>query len=298
MAENKRNLGKLRIKLDKAIDDGNMEDVDMLLNEILSIDEDSIEPDNCFEFAQSIRCKNKKGGITMKRKFNFKRMAVIAAAIAAISVVGVSGSMLIKQYSYTDGDKFYTLSVDGNLDNETLNRIEESIKSGRVITDPADLTDGNPDASAEPTAAEEKNFKSVKEAEEYYDMRIPLPEIMPDLELKDIKGEKFSFGENSSSSEVWATYGDFNKKAFGITVKKSDFETGVSSLASNDMDEGSHSEYVSSKGYKFDKFNESDESKERTANIYSISKDNYQYSLVFYNFSEDETRGIVDSFDL
>ena len=300
MTENKNSLVDLRIKLDNAIDGGNMEEIDILLNEISNIDNDSIEPDNVEEFAESVKRKIEKGGIKMKRKVNFKRMVAIAAAIVAVVGVGVSGSSLFKQYVFSDGDKFYTLSSDSDLDENALDEIKEYIKSGKSITDPKALAgDNSPEIGIGLSSdIEEKSFDSIEEAEKYLGMKVVLPKVMPDLEIAAVKGSKAKFGENNSYSEIWATYGDIYTKAFGVTVKKMNFEEGVSSLTSNDMDEGSHGEYVSPKGYKFDKFNESDEAKERTANIYFTSIGDYQYSFVFYNFSEEERENIVGSFDL
>ncbi len=300
MTENKNNLVDLRIKLDNAIDDGNMEEIDTLLNEILSVDRDFIEPENVEEFAKSVKRKIEKGGIEMKRKVNFKRMVAIAAAIVAVVGVGVSGSSLFKQYAFSDGDKFYTLSADSDFDENALDEIKESVKSGKSITDPKAFTGENsPEIGiGRPSDIEKKSFDSIEEAEKYLEMKVVLPKVMPDLEIASIEGSKAEFGENNSYSEIWATYGDIYTKAFGVTVKKMNFEEGVSSLTSNDMDEGSHGEYVSPKGYKFDKFNESDETKERTANIYITSIGDYQYSFAFYNFSDEERENIVDSFDL
>ena len=127
MTENKNNLVDLRIKLDNAIDDGNMEEIDILLNDISDIDNDSIEPDNVEEFVKSVKREIEKGGIKMKRKVNFKRMVAIAAAIVAVVGVGVSGSSLFKQYVFSDGDKFYTLSSDSDFDENALDEIEKSI---------------------------------------------------------------------------------------------------------------------------------------------------------------------------
>ena len=300
MTENKNNLVDLRIKLDNAIDDGNMEEIDILLNDISDIDNDSIEPDNVEEFVKSVKREIEKGGIKMKRKVNFKRMVAIAAAIVAVVGVGVSGSSLFKQYVFSDGDKFYTLSSDSDFDENALDVIEKSIKSGEEMTVPKALTGESSSEIGIGKASdiEEKSFNSIEEAEKYLGMKVVLPKVMPDLEISAIKGSKIEFGENNSSSTIWATYGDIYTKAFGITVRKMNFEEGVSALTSTDMDEGSHGEYVSPKGYKFDKFNESDETKERTANIYFTSIGDYQYSFTFYNFSEDERRNIIDSFDL
>lgn len=68
MTENKNNLVDLRIKLDNAIDDGNMEEIDILLNEISDIDNDSIEPDNVEEFVKSVKREIEKGGYAGKRR--------------------------------------------------------------------------------------------------------------------------------------------------------------------------------------------------------------------------------------
>ena len=185
-------------------------------------------------------------------------MVAIAAAIVAVVGVGVSGSSLFKQYVFSDGDKFYTLSSDSDFDENALDEIEKSIP--KALTGESSSEIGIGKASD----IEEKSFNSIEEAEKYLGMKVVLPKVMPDLEISAIKGSKIEFGENNSSSTIWATYGDIYTKAFGITVRKMNFEEGVSALTSTDMDEGSHGEYVSPKGYKFDKFNESDETKERT----------------------------------
>ncbi len=294
MKKNKNNLVDLRIKLDNAIDLGNMEEVYALLNEISDFDKDFIEPDDVYEFAKSVRLKDKKGGNIMKRKFNFKRTVVIAAAIVAVVGIGVSGSALFKQYNFSDGDKFYTLSADQNVDKEVLDEIEKNIKDGKTIIPPES---NDKESGASVKKAEIESFSSIEEAEKHFSMKVSTPNVMPDLELKSVTGTKTDFGEKGLS-EIWAVYGDINEKCFGITVKKSDLEPENYILSSTDMDKGSHDEYVSQKGYKFDKFNESNDTKEKTANIYTTLKDNYQYSFVFYNFSENEIKEIVDSFDL
>ncbi len=289
MEENKKDLVKLRAKLDKAIDNGDMTLIDTLMNEILSIEKISIEPVSPFEFAETVKnIKKEKDGFVMKRKFKFTKTAAIAAAITVIAVSGVSGAMILNSYSFGSGDKFYTVSSDQELDQNSLNAIAEEM-------------DKSINRAENKLESKSVNFKSVEEAEKYFDMNIKLPDIMPDLKLSELKGERTEIGENASKGfkdEIWATYGNPNEKAFGFTVIRLNSDKDVIYSSRVDMDEGSMDKYISSKGYEFTKINESDESGEKTANIYIINKDNYKYSLAFFGFDESEALKIVDSLNL
>jgi len=289
MEENKKNLVKLRVKLDKAIDDGNMEEIDMLMNEILSIEKISIEPLEPVKFAETVKnIKKEKDGFIMKRKFKFTKTAAIAATITIIAVSGVSGAMLLNSYSFTSGDKFYTISSDQELDQNSLKDLANELENSTINTQ-------------NQLDSKSVNFKSVEEAEKYFDMKIKLPDVMPDLELSEVKGEHMEVGEgdsNSSKDEVWITYGSPNEKAFAVTTVRRNVGKDSTFLSRSDMDEGSLGKYTSSKGYEFTKINESDESGEKTANIYIVNNDNYQYSLCFFGFDESERLEIVDSLNL
>ncbi len=285
MEKNNKNLIKLRMEIEKAIDDGDIESIDILLDK-LPIDKNNfIKPENPFKFAEDIKNKNRKDDITMKRKLKFTKTAAIAAAIASIATVSISGAILLNHYSFSKGDKFYTITSNQEIDKSTLDNILEK-------------SEENPLSKAKAEIGEKISFNSIDEAKESFNINIPLPEIMPNLELSNIFGEKMDFGTDSSKTEVWATYGNPEKKAFGITAVKYDFNEDVTSATISDIDEGTLGEYTTAKGYKFSTFKESDETKEKTAYIYSISKDNYKYAFSFFGFSESEMNNILDSLNL
>jgi len=276
---------KLRIKIDKAIDEGNIQKIQELLDELPTVGEKDIKLENPIEFANRIRIIKNKEEKTMKKKFS--KITLIAASLAVIGAVSVSGAMFYN-YSFQKGDTFYTVTSDKELNKDEVENMAENIEKAKKETQPN-----------ESNTAKYIDFDSIEEAEKQLNMDIILPEKMPDLELEEIKASQMYVSENSGRTSVWLTYGDVNSKLFGITIIKDDIaDEDVTIISGAEVDEGSMGSYTSKKGYKFTTLKESDEEGKRTADIATIKKGNYEYSLVFFGFEKDEMESIIDSLSL
>lgn len=282
-------IKNLQQKLDNSIDLMDIDSIDNLLNQIPDIQNIEVEPADIF--ADKIRAKShKKERNNMKLfKSKFSKIAAIAAAVTVITCVGVGAANIIKNYTIADKDQYHNI-----LSNQDLN--ENDIKD---LTSDNDIdNDENSENKANVIKPDSYTFNSIEEAEKTLDMKVITPEIMPELELSDLSGQISDFGNGTKTSSLWANYGDAETKLFGITVTKTVLGEDTTIVSNSEMDEGSLGKYKSAKGYEFNTLAESNDDKTKTANIATITIGNYEYSLVFYNFEQDEINKILDSADL
>ncbi len=261
---------ELRMALDKAIDEGDMDEVERLLESTPDV------PNMPENFAYSIIKENKENK-AMKR-FKIGKAGIIAAAVI-LSCAAVSGTVLVKHYSAAFGNKYIQVAGNGDIDKEELENIAKT-----EITD-KDIKNGNV------IVADTVNYDTIKDAEKELGIRAALPKIMPELEISEISGCIL----NDNRRDMYIVYGN-KGKCFGITIGYEKLNEGETSVTSGDIDPGTLDSYTSEKGYKFDTLSETGES--GTANIYTTHIGDYEYSLVFENFSEKEMKNIVDSVDL
>ena len=257
---------ELRMALDKAIDEGNTEEIDRLIKLTPDVPE---MPEN---FAYSIIKENKENK-AMKR-FKIGKAGIIAAAVV-LSCAAVSGTVLVKHYSAAFGNKYIQVAGKGDIDKEELEDIAKT-----EITD-EDIKNGNA------IVADTVNYATIEDADKELGIKATLPNIMPELEISEISGCIL----NDNRKDMYIVYGN-EDKYFGITIGYEKLNEGETSVTSGDIDPGTLDSYTSAKGYRFDAFSEEGSS------IYTTHIGDYEYSLVFYNFGEKEMKNIVDSADL
>ncbi len=268
---------KTRLSLDEAIEKGNINEINEILDDIDIND----EPDMSLEDLIN-KCESEEK--VMKKKVSFK-ILVAAASMAVIATVSVGAAALLKTYSFSDGDNYVSVTSNGNLSED----------EAKALAD--DALDANPVPDANNTITPDK-FKTVEEAEKKYDMQVVIPDKMPALKLSEVTGTQTYIDSESGESTIWATYGDINKKAFGMTITKYDYNgNDITNVMKSDAQPDGEG-YTSDKGYKFEVLKEIDEESGRTAKIYSTTVGNYNYSMVFANFDNSEIEEVVNSVDL
>lgn len=268
-------------KLNKAIEAENMEDIENIMKDI-----PNIEPDiDVREFSNLVKNKCHKEANNMKRKLSMK-IFVAVAAVVTITCVSVGAATLLSQFTFFKDGNYVTVTSNENLEEKEAEKLADEVLEEEVKSD-------------ETTIAKEDVFNTINEAEEAYNMKVIMPENMPKLNLSELRGTQFYVGDNSNSSTIWATYGDADTKAFGLTVTKNDFNNSddVTSISKTDA-EGSGEKYNSLKGYSFNKLYDRDDTSNRTAEIYTISIGNYEYNMIFFGFDENEIENVVNSVDL
>lgn len=272
---------EIRKKLDNAIEAENMEEINNVINNI---------PDCKPKIDVEDFIKNVKQECTEEVKFMKKKLStkvlIVAAAVVAVTGVSVGASTLLKQFSFFKDGSYVTITSNGDLSEDEADKLA------------ADALNENAEPNESNTVIEEV-FDNIQEAENAYNMKVIIPEKMPDLEITDVTGSQYYMGENSSTSNIWVNYGDFDKKAFGLTVIKEDYadEDKITSISYSDAEKDGE-EFISDKGIKFNVLKDSDESSGRTAKIMTTNVGKYQYSMVFFGFSDDEISDIVNSADL
>lgn len=275
---------ELRKELEKAIETGDMEKINNIMNNI----PDCQPKTNVNDFIKEVR-HNCAGEVkTMKKKISVK-IAIAAAAVLAVSGVSVGAATLLKQFTFFKNDQYVTVSSNSDLSEKEADKLAE---------DTVNNLDVSPN---EHNTVKPEVFENIQAAEKAYDMNIIMPEKMPALNLSDITGSQMYTGENSNMSNVWINYGDpeKDKKAFGLTVTRNNFADGdkITSISSSDAIKDGEG-FTSDKGYSFNILKESDEERGITAKIMTTTVGEYEYSMVFFGFNDNEINDIVNSVDL
>lgn len=266
------NETEMRRAIDRAIDTGNTEEVERLLDMLPDAE------DMPTGFASLIISKCKEKNIMKKIKIS---KIGIAAAVIGLSCVAVAGSALVKHYSLEHGNRYIQVASDEDIDQKELEKIARNAN-----VDTHDIESGNV------MVADTIVYNSVAEAEEKMGMKVVMPEIMPNLELDKVEGCIL----NDRRKDMYIIYGGSETKHFGITLGYEKLEKGETSVTTGDIDEGTLDSYTSAKGYKFDTFIESGEG--GSADIYTTHIGDYEYSLVFEGYGKKDMQDIVDSVDL
>lgn len=276
--KNTNNNVYLRKSLDRAVESGNVKKINEILNSI-SADEPELSSK---AFAKEIRAKCSKE--VNKMKLNYKIMIAVAT-IASITCVSVGAATLLKTYSFNKDGKYISITSNSDLSAEEAEKIAEA---------EGDYTH-KPDKT---NVVENEQFSTISEAEKKYDMEVILPEKLPNLEITGVEGQEMFITDKSKDSTIWLSYGDYNKKAFALTVTKNSFnDEDITSVSSSDAVKDGDA-FVSEKGYIFDVLKDSNEESGKSANIYTTTIGCYEYSMVFTGFDSNEIKEIVDSVDL
>lgn len=277
---NAKNNIKLRKDLDRAIEQGNIDDIKNIMENI----PDCIPPVSARELADRIMSVNKEVR-PMKNKIS-KRVFIAAALIAVAACVSVSAGVVLKSYLFEKDGKFVSVISNAGLSNEEAEAIaDDSVKEN--------ITPSNEENTLKP-----QSFDSIEEAEKTLDMEIALPAYNPLSEPEEITGARRYLSDKSSYAEAWVVYGDVESKIYGITVTKNDFEDEEVTGALVTDSRMTGEEFTSDSGFKYNILTDSNESGDKVAYIYITYIGDYEYSMNFYGFDKSEMEKIVNSVDL
>lgn len=278
--DTKNNI-ELRKSLDRAIEEGSIEDIKSIINNIPNC----TPPVSVKELTEKVRADNKEEKF-MKNKKSVK-LLIAVAAISVITCASVGAATLLKNYVFDNDGRF--ISVVSNSD-ISENEAKELVK---------DYTQDYDKEKSNYIAPEYMNFETIEEAEKELDMDIVTPGYKPDIELSEIQGIKTYISENSSSATAWITYGSPESGiCYGITATKMDYQDkDVTSVLSTDS-QMTGEEFVSDKGFKYSLLEDKDENSDRVAYMYLTYAGDYEYSVNFFGFDKAEMEKVVNSVDL
>lgn len=276
-----KNNIEIRKSIDKAIENGNIKEIQSIMNNIPDCEPEM--PVNDFIKSIKEKCVIKEDN-NMKSKFSMK-VLITVAAVAVIGCVSVGAATVFKSFTFNENGKFVSVTANNDISEDEAARLAKEAANDNVLP--------NDENTVKP-----ESFKTINEAEKAYDMKIALPDVKPDLSLESVEGSISYISENSSTATIWATYGNIDEKAYGLTVTKKDFkDEDITDILSTDA-EVTGDNFVSDKGYEFDVLNDCDEVSGRTAKIFMTYVGNYEYCIYFTNFDDSEIEGIVNSIDL
>lgn len=202
-----------------------------------------------------------------------------------IGCVSVGAATFFKTFTFNENGKFVSVTANSDISEEEAARLAKEAVNDNVMP--------NDENTVKP-----ESYNTIKDAEEAYNMKIAMPAVKPDLGLESVEGSISYISENSSTATIWATYGNIDEKAYGLTVTKKDFnDDDITDILSTDA-ETTGDKFVSDKGYEFDVLNEIDETSGRSARIFVTYVGDYEYSIYFVNFDDAEIEDVVNSIDL
>ena len=274
--------------LDRAIDLGEMAEIDRCLDALSSLEGASIRAEEPAAFSARILHLEKENR-PMKHSKKAIRLA-FAAALAAVLGVTVYAAVNLHLLSFSSGTRYVTMRT-----NQAMTEQEAQALVRDDLRERSDAPDGN---SA--VLAPQQSFQSVEEAEAAMDMTLILPSAMPEMKMDSIEGQSLYNEAGYQNNTVWIVCSGPGGRMLGVTTTREVVPEGapLTSYTLHEFDEGSEGSYRSKSGVTFTTLTESDGTGERTAQIATVLLGEYEYSLVFVGFEPQEWQKIVDSADL
>lgn len=270
------NTNNIKNKLNEAIESGNTE----LIREMLKsypVDGPELSAD---KFARRIIKLSKEEN---KMKMNIKKIIIIAAAAATVCCVSAGAAVCIKSFGFGEDGKFVRINTNADMSEDEARQIAQ-----------ASAEDYGTEHDESAVFDDYDSFATVEEAEQAYNMKVVLPERMPDLPLTDITGEEFYLDKDSAEHTLWIDYGDPESKAFSLVIEKRDYnDSDISSTLVTDSE--LKDTYVSAKGCKF--YVLEDKGDGKTATMMSTDIGSYSCTMGYIGFDDEEIKQITDSFD-
>lgn len=259
-------------ELDKAIDAMDTERIDLGLEALAGIESLPFQAENSKLFAARIK-KMKMENINMKNPRRFINAAVVAAAIMAMGVTAYAANGF-KVFSFVQDNKAFVVRTNENVDTDSI-QIEE-----------------NPDAiiKEDPELSKtEYTFNTAAEAEKDLDIKIVLPAVTTQMNLVSATGITSKW-DDMESRNVYLKYVDIQGRNMNISAAKIVSDGTV--VSSYDLGDNNPGNYINKLGTDFIISNETDQI------TYFVARGEYQYSISFSGYTENEQKEIVDTLDL
>jgi len=269
------------IKLDEAIDNGDMNQINCYLDQLPDTDHlEELKIDSEL-FARRIICEN---SVVNSNKKNVRKKYVLFAACLVIAfALGVTAhaSGWINVYRFF-GDSS-TVEIRTNAD---LSQREQDI----IIEESITAYENGEVSNNTVREVVYRNFNDIKEVESEYGIKIIMPSYLPnDLVMEKDITVSDSFDDNHN---IYLNYKSEtnDSKMMGITIITQNYDE--SSMVVRVTDTVFEGNYTSTNGEAFTIFNEDG------ATIVASELGTISYGLIFMGFDEDEMYEVVNSVQL
>ena len=273
---------KLCRQLDRAIDAGELAEVDRILAQLDSLAAKTIEAEDQALFAARIKGMGKEH-LSMNKKS--MRTVLIAAALVVVVSLGVYAASNWRSFQVTQGDRLVRITTNDSL----MTQEQAKQLAQEEVTGTGRPQEGNA-ITLEPVL-----YQSIEEAQAALGLEVALPEKLPELPLKSVRGMEL----NDHDKIIWINYED-GEKLFGVTISwcVPDPNTTTTIIEVDDVDEGSMGSYQAKGGQRFDTLTDTNQDGTKTANIAFAKVGWTEYALVFVGFDEGEIHQILDTVNL
>ena len=284
-----KNKQQILTELEAAIDRADMSEIDRGLDDLSSVETQTIEAEDARLFSARI-LKQSEEKHSMKRTRTPIKIIAIAAAIIAMGLT---------VYATTFGLNVFIFERDGTLAIFHTTEPEFEFRGERI---PEEYLE-NAEFITEMEIPDMMYFDSVAQAEAALEMPIALPAAMPQMEVNNISGMKLEHYGGAGSRTAWVDFGDDAGRLLGVVVARNIIAPGQPFTMGmiTDMDDGSLGSFTNAAGVEFTTITETEDSGEQRVAfiaIASLSGGEFQYAIAFHGFDQAEREYILGSLDL
>lgn len=263
-------------ELDEAVDRMDLEAINMLLDCLDELEAEKIVPEEPALFAARIRELQKKRESIMKHKNS--KIILIAACLAAALSVGVYASGAWTNFSFFSNGRAVSVTTgDSSMTEAQARELVRETEKEKV----------SPEDNRVVKSAPPENFASVEEAAQKLQMPIVVPKDTKNMALKEASGQVQEWCKT-----LWLTFGEEGHR-LAVTIEETlpvDEDTTVVSYS--DIQGENRGTYKSAKGDTFTLIRDEH-------GDYALAKaGNFEYVLIFENFTEQDIHSVIDSVDL
>ncbi len=270
----------IRKKLDVAIDDMDMLQIEKQLTKLSDKELDHFSIEDSKLFAKRIIKKNKKGFDVMIKKY--KKAGALVASVSLILMIGVSvcyATGFYKEFKFFNKNNTVEIRTNQNISKE----------EAKQLADEASEAYENQISEGATIAIPMKSFASIKEVKETLGIDIVLPSYIPtDFEMNSqIETQTYN-----DSYNIYTTFQskDNEERLLGITV--------ISDSLPEDSTEITVTDSVFRDTYTTPAGTEYTILEEDGGIIAMAEINNIQYALVFMGLSQEEMNKVINSVDL
>lgn len=263
---------KYQQDLEQAVEQMDLTAINALLDQLDTLEQDSIQPEDPILFADRIRKLHQERTRGMVKFFN-KRVILVAACLAVVLSVGAYAASKWQTFSFFNGGRLVTVT--------TTDPSVTQAGAKKIMEDDMNAPKNNGNISvAEPP----KEYSSIEAAASAMGMLVLVPENTLELELNQI----FAQGTDWGTKTIYLTYGKEGRR-LGVTVMLDQPKDGSTVISYSDIHGRNMGTYKNAKGDSFHML------QDEKADYAYITSDEYGYIFIFEGFSNDEIYQVLDS---
>ena len=299
---------ELRARLEEAVDGQDTVEIERALDALCASEPMNLAAEDPKAFSARILKLQEERNRAMKNPGRTGRTILVAAAVAAALSVGVYAAANWQRFAFVDGDQMVVVAGEDLTEQEAQRLSKEppqvhiernkaaqaapevdgmAVGDGKLEISFVEDPDAPKDAELSFTQKETQEYESPEAAAKALGLPVALPEIPAGLTLESVSGQQ----NEDYGKTVWVDY-DGDGKHLGVTVDWTRRKEDRTVVAYHGIEPGSGGSYQTAKGYAFTTV------REDGADIATIYRGAYEYTLVFEGFSEAERQAALDSLDL